>query len=253
MFRRFVRSLKTRDLESNEVLSENLDFHRMMMLGQSLALMAHDFALPVSVIKLEVERITASRDKHLDLESVEAIRKSNLQLERLIANIRVRIRGELVGPFGTNLGECFDAVVSEIDLHSRLFLLKTSRIEISPDARSVMVAMQKVEIIQVFSNVIQNAISSTAGVVSIKLESVSLRSVIISISDNGAGLSKSRFEELTSVSRRGHDANDVVDGLGLKLVCRMLERVGGSVMVDERSGSGHTLILIELPKVTATS
>jgi len=81
MFRRFIGSLKARDSESNELLSENLDFHRMMTLGQSLALMAHDFALPVSVIKLEVERITASRDKRLDLESVEAIRKSNLQLE----------------------------------------------------------------------------------------------------------------------------------------------------------------------------
>ena len=75
----------------------------------------------------------------------------------------------------------------------------------------------------------------------------STKFVTLMLTDNGSGLTRERFDDLTAIANLRGEASKVREGLGLRLVCRMVEHAGGSVTVDENPDASGTIMYVKLP------
>ncbi len=111
-----------------------------------------------------------------------------------------------------------------------------------------------VHIGQVINNLISNSLKFTASGGTIKISAKpSIGSVVISVSDTGAGIPKNKqhllFTKFTQLGNTEHGA--VGTGLGLYIVKGVVEAHGGQVSLESEEGRGTT-ITFTLPIDTAT-
>ena len=109
-------------------------------------------------------------------------------------------------------------------------------------------------LIQIFTNLISNALKfQKPGVkpkVVVRSEDVSNGRVRISLIDNGIGIAPQHRERIFNVFERLHGMDEFPGtGIGLAIVKRGVERMGGRVGVDSVLGQGSTFWL-ELPVAT---
>ncbi|MES2555746.1 MAG: PAS domain-containing sensor histidine kinase [Bacteroidota bacterium] len=94
-------------------------------------------------------------------------------------------------------------------------------------------------------NIISNAIkfSPTDGVVTITSE-ITPTSLTISVSDNGIGIPKEDLEHLFGRFFRGNNATNIQGtGLGLNIVARYVDLMGGTIAVDSEQHKGTTVTI----------
>ena len=83
--------------------------------------------------------------------------------------------------------------------------------------------------------------------IEIRLRSEDQGVSVISVWDNGTGLSAKDFERLTAFTSLSLRDRPTLSGLGLRLVRRLVERNGGSLdAVDSAIGESGTLLLLSL-------
>ena len=97
---------------------------------------------------------------------------------------------------------------------------------------------------QVVNNLISNALKFTSSGGSIKISAKpAIGSVVISVSDTGAGIPKDKqhllFTKFTQLSGAQHGS--VGTGLGLYIVKGVVEAHGGTVSLDSEEGRGTTI------------
>jgi PAS domain S-box-containing protein len=112
-----------------------------------------------------------------------------------------------------------------------------------------------VELVQVFQNLLANAIKYRAvqnGNASVKQESMD-DMWIFSIQDNGIGVPLAQQERIFKLFKRAVDDGSVEGtGLGLALVKKIVEGVGGRIWVNSEEGKGATF-KFTWPKTITTS
>ncbi len=116
----------------------------------------------------------------------------------------------------------------------------------------VAVAMDQTDLAIVLDNLLSNAITYTeAGSVGVSV-SADDDEVVITVSDTGIGIPEHDlervFERFYRVDRARSRASGGT-GLGLSLVKNAVERAGGSVSIDSRTGSG-TSVTVRLKRVS---
>ena len=128
---------------------------------------------------------------------------------------------------------------------------KTRLILTGPSAASVpmMVRAERFSIHKILRSLIAQAIDASTGgegIVRVGMR-VSLSDVVISVEDNGRGLSEAMLEKLAS---NGVLQNADVERLSLQVVRQQLEQKGATMEVMARLGVG-TRIVIEIPRLDA--
>jgi len=106
-------------------------------------------------------------------------------------------------------------------------------------------------LIQVFANLISNAFKfqkrGTKAIVVVRTEKAEEGLVRISVIDNGIGIAPQHREKIFKVFERLHGMDEFPGtGIGLAIVKRGVERMGGRVGVDSVPGHGSTF-WVELP------
>jgi PAS domain S-box-containing protein len=107
------------------------------------------------------------------------------------------------------------------------------------------VDMPEVHIIQVFQNLITNAIKYRCRGVDPVVSISAVRHAgnwLFSIKDNGIGIEPKYRELIFRVFGRLHGAEYPGTGIGLALCQRLIERHGGRIWVDSEPGSGSTFL-----------
>jgi signal transduction histidine kinase len=107
---------------------------------------------------------------------------------------------------------------------------------------------------QVLSNLIGNALKFQKPATESRVEITAARSgndsVRISVSDNGIGIAPRHLERIFNVFERLHSSEEYPGtGIGLAIVKRGMERLGGLCGVESTPGEG-SLFWIELPEAT---
>lgn len=101
---------------------------------------------------------------------------------------------------------------------------------------------------QVFSNLLGNAIKYRSKEREIRIEifeklSPRFNYALIAVKDNGVGIPADKQELIFRPFHRASNSGNNGSGVGLASVCKLLEKIGGSVCVESAPGLGATFII----------
>ena len=201
----------------------------------------------VSAVELmETDRRVLSPNGH---EALDLLRSEVAKFGRLVEDLLEISRSD-AGSADLVLSEVVLAELVRQTLPSAL----SSRIAAAPDVAGVVVCVDKRRLERVISNLVDNAQRHGGGLTLVGLEAEP-GWARISIEDAGPGLDEQErqriFERFTRGRRSGRDSTDGA-GLGLSLVARHVQLLGGSVRAEDNPGGGARFV-VRLPTVEQRS
>ncbi len=218
-----------------------------------IATLSHDFRTPLTSIfgylhLLEGPAADAARAR----QALGAIRRNATYLFTLAENLLEYGRGEagaLLNPGVLSV----DALARDIDDMFRP-LAEDKRLAfevgVERDDGSVVPLFDEVRVRQVAVNLLSNAVRYTAqGTVSARFAWRGGR-LRIEIADTGIGISPEFRERVFKPFNRGGQAGSKGAGLGLSIVRRLVEQMGGTLALDSAPGRG-TRFTIDLPPLAS--
>jgi two-component system phosphate regulon sensor histidine kinase PhoR len=213
--------------------------------------MTHELKTPISTISLACEALSdkdlANNTKNR-VRFIQTIKEENLRLGNLVENVlqsatverdSLALKIELI-----NLHDIIEKTVKNNKLQ---ITDKNGVVELNLMAGNTLIEGDKIHLINVFSNLIDNALkyASNSPKIKISTEDV-INGIIIKIKDNGIGISKDHqdkiFDKLYRVPTG--DRHDVKGfGLGLSYVKSIIEKHNGKIKVESQLLSGSTFII----------
>ena len=210
---------------------------------------SHELRTPVTAISGHANFLLRRTNPTPDQkESLEAIRSLSNRLSKLIADLLDLARADAglpIQPQEVNLVNLAE------DVHLELAAIAgNAEIEVE-GARNIFVMADPNRIKQVILNLVQNAIKagSTRVGVNVELDPASDKIVILSVEDNGPGISAEHLGKLFDRFYRVDTARDRAvggSGLGLPIVKWIVEAHGGTVNISSKVGVG-TRFEVRLP------
>lgn len=134
------------------------------------------------------------------------------------------------------------SIIMDIVLNNLDSKISESRAIIRSDVLPSIVADES-QILQLFQNLIQNAIKFTRnGVPEIEIRCEQLEfEWLFSVKDNGAGIKKEYHEKIFTIFQRLNDRDEFEGtGIGLALCKKIVEHHGGQIWVESSLGKGST-------------
>ena len=244
------------DMEFKKSLSGDIETHRMSSLGHYTGLVIHDLAEQMASLKLSLESFGGVRVKS-DVQDVQetdfaAVILVSKHMEVLLESLRAKLKNPGSPPIGQcRMGDAMDYALALLRISEGVAAANNWQAQMSYEARHLMIALPQSDLIQIVMNLGSNALRAMQGQSKIQFTvGVSSRDekfVTLMMTDNGSGLTRERFDDLTAIANLGGEGSRIREGLGLRLVCRMVEHAGGSVTVCENSGSSGTTMYVKLP------
>ncbi len=141
-----------------------------------------------------------------------------------------------------------DVVQETLILQRKRIEEKSAKIEVGPLPK---LQSFRSPLTQIFQNLIGNALKYTKEGVSPKINISAVEQKTyweFAVSDNGLGIHEDYFEKIFIIFQRLHGKSEFEGtGMGLTIVKKILESMGGSIWVESKSGKGSTFYFT-LPK-----
>lgn len=147
-----------------------------------------------------------------------------------------------------------DIVHSAVEATRQLMERKNQHLTSELEDVGIVVDADDVRLTQVLINLLHNAVKFTpdGGTISLSAAVVEER-IIITVSDNGIGISQERLGEIfgmfAQANEVGHDRQDGL-GIGLSLAKSLIELHGGTLTAESAGIGQGSSFRIELPKAT---
>jgi signal transduction histidine kinase len=236
VFNALLERLGKYQSELSQWVSYQTEESRYRALGEISALVVHDLSSPLHVIQFCTEEIKKDPGKIEDGRYLEQLSLNGKKSLELVDSLKAYLRGSRETNPQTNFNEALEHVTKLLATQFLKSGLPPVKFELDEKLSQIVIQMTKADFIHVLLNLIKNSYENFAEhgistpMIAIKVVREAQDSVVISLRDNGSGLSPERFEELTGwgVSRRDSGNRE---GLGLRLVRRLLERSGGKLEV----------------------
>ncbi|MXV50575.1 PAS domain-containing protein [Pedobacter sp. HMF7647] len=238
-------------LKNNIFYAEKINARK----NSTLEILAHDLKGPIGVVNMMASSIQReaeiSGNKNI-LDAVKVIQdlcNRNIQLIRelisqeFLESREVELRKERVDLVWA-INDVIDNYKKSADIISKQFKLNSS-------AKKIFVKIDTLKLIQVFNNLISNAMKFTAANGMIEVDVQDQRSSVqITISDNGIGIPEELhpylFDKFTRARRPGLQGEESV-GLGMSIIKTIVELHGGDIWFDSKENEGSTFY-IKIPK-----
>ena len=209
---------------------------------QVLGIVAHDLRNPLGTIITAAGLLRRSSEERRRLEPADAIDRAANRMNRLIQDLLdvTRMEGGILAmePAAVEtrqvIGDCVDA-------HRELATSASLELRVDLEAELPDVWADRDRLLQVFENLIGNAVKFTGPTGSIVVGAQSQgREVHFWVGDSGPGIADEdvphlfdRFWQADNTGRRG-------TGLGLPIVKGIVEAHGGRIWVESTKGHGST-------------
>jgi signal transduction histidine kinase len=217
-----------------------------------ISLISHDLKTPIAKIQAIVDRLLTSQQSDSTLTpDLKTLRNSSNELHKYIQSIlkllRVESRDFKIQKEVVDVNELLESAIEKLN---PLAFEKNVTIDVQLEPM-FSVEFDSTLMLEVFTNVIENAIKYTPSGGQIKVESVELDDeILISIEDNGEGISAEDLETVFRKFVRGknQELKSKGTGLGLYLVKYFTELHGGKVTLTSQVNKG-TKVTLTLPTV----
>ena len=235
--------------------------HANRLKSEFVATVSHELRAPLSVIVGYTDLLlddTCAAEADEQREMLQRIREQSMQLNDLIQAMLDLNRLETqrlpltISPF--TLGDLIGTVRSTVSPQWR-----RDGVALDWDVRdaSAVLRSDRAKVAMILRNLIHNALKYTeVGCVTIVAElSPSDRRVVFTVADTGPGIAAEDQALIFEMFRQGRNspARGGGVGLGLHIVKRFAEVLGGQVSVDSQPGSGARFVVslpIEAPHAT---
>ncbi|MDI7252350.1 MAG: ATP-binding protein, partial [Actinomycetota bacterium] len=212
-------------------------------------LASHEIRHPLTLIMGFSEVLRDYRDRLDGAESREIIEKLGKAADRLrrsvvnMMEISSLESGKLpVDLEEVNVGQLLEGLVEELQARNSDHVLE---VDIAEEARSVLADRDKLEIVlfNLMDNAVKYSPSGTRVEVFARKEG---REVLLGVRDQGPGISEESLNLIFEPFRKGEGVERGTIkgmGLGLYLVRRLVEALGGRIEVHSERGRGSTFIV----------
>ena len=249
-----VVEARTRELRASTVASETANLAKT----EFVTAVTHELRTPLSSMLGYAQLLQEELKEKLEprqLEFFDSLRLSGERLLSLVNNLLDLAKIE-AGRIELNLRAVrVQKVVEEV--RGQLFPLvrqKDLYLVVRHDIENAEVIADEARLRHVLTNLVSNAVKFTeTGGITITVAAGTLGdepAIAISVSDTGAGISPSfmphLFERFAREERPG-DSTPPGSGLGLTIARELVSRMGGSVEVESRVGSGSVFTVL-LPR-----
>lgn len=202
--------------------------------------LSHDLRSPLVSIEGFVRKLAK---KHIDMDDEKAAHCIN----RIRANVRMmndfvtvlldtsRISTGKLDIIPTNLKEVVKDVMGQFETRAAE---QGAKLTTAGDFDTV--ECDRVRIIQVFSNLVGNALSHCNGVENLEIE-IGARNGVFWVRDNGPGISPEFKEKLFEPFSQANKNEDQHFGMGMNIVSKILQKHGGDIWVESDPGKGTCL------------
>ena len=216
-----------------------------------VANLSHDLRNPLA-IALGFSEMAADDDLSLDERerALSGLRRSLCEMSQLVENVldgsadQAGASAPALEPLELT-GLCEDAVAATRILLRHRPIELTGRIE-----SGIVVLADRQRLVRVLGNLLGNACKYTAAG-EIRLQTVSCgRYAVIRVQDTGAGIAADAVPFIFDRFRRAHEGGPAGVGLGLAIVHRFVEHMGGTLDVETELGVGSTFT-VTLPLAAA--
>lgn len=235
-----VSKIKEKQQWNEQVVASN---NELEMLTFTLS---HDLKNPLSILKMGLQFLQNNKD----VLNTVALQKwySNLiasteSIEDIINNVvsLSQHKGSTLSkepiPMAYNLQQIFN---------DSTLLDKNKSCEVEY-GKLLPIWAEKSALYQIFSNLISNSIkySTNSSTATLYIHSYFEEGqVCYLIQDNGIGIPKENLSQIFEIFKRGSNVKDIEGtGVGLSLVKRIMERLGGSVKIESEVNKGTTVYL----------
>ncbi len=208
--------------------------------------MTHELKTPISTISLACEAMIDSKDKKVDYVNIidEENKRLGSQVERVLNIARTEKETYKLDTYPVNI---HDIIHESVNIFKFKVEKKDGKIIEKLNANSPIIKGNKDHLINVFNNLIDNAYKYSDEKPIIIIESSNNSSSLeISIKDNGIGIKKSNIDKVFDKFYRepqGNIHNVKGFGLGLSYVKNIVNKLGASILVKTKYGSGSTFTL----------
>jgi len=212
--------------------------------------LAHDLRAPLRGIQGFLQIVLEDHGKHLDADGIALMQRvigAAERMDRMIVELTtfIRLSHEPLA-------------VEPMDVEKLIRDIIRQRTELQPPQAEITLAVPLPEVMgneaslnQCFTNLLDNAVKFVAPGVKPKVHICSERKdgmVRLWFSDNGIGIDADARQQLFKVFQRGHGAHYPGTGIGLAIVRKATDRMGGEVGVESEVGKGSRFWL-QLPGV----
>lgn len=206
---------------------------------------AHEINNPLTPMKLTIQQLQRTKDLNTS-EFDSNFKKSTAMLIEQIDNL-----SRIAGTF-SNFARMPEANFIRMDLAGRLYSVvqlfannnEHVQLNYNGKADSVFVHADPEQMVQVFNNLLKNAIQSIPqnrdGIIKVSLKQESGK-VLIEISDNGTGIESTMQEKLFTPN---FTTKSTGMGLGLAITKNIIELTGGTISFRTKPDKGTTFVLV---------
>ena len=207
----------------------------------------HEMRTPLTAISayLEVLDAGAAEDPHVRTSAIWTMRGETKRLRALVERVMALARLE-----GSDRGETelVDVVESVRDAIDHVTLVGGGDVFLTATGEDAIVCADPWELQEAVGNLVDNALKYGAGTpVEVSVDRADT-SVIVRVSDGGAGVAEVDRERIFTHFFRGDGATGTSgSGLGLAIVARAAARLGGAVELEHAGPPQRTTFRLTLP------
>ncbi|MFC5703256.1 sensor histidine kinase [Cohnella faecalis] len=220
---------------------------------QFIADASHELRSPLSVVQGQTQLLLRHPDHTIEEESVpiSAILKETKRMSNMVSGLLLLARGDSHEEVIICKPVRVDGIIKEIAQNMEPIMdYKQLRLQLHVEGTEFLINGAEDRLIQLFMILMDNAIKFTPEHGQIDLECVRQgKSVVVTVKDNGAGISERDLPLVFDRFYKGDSARDRGDhgaGLGLSIARWIVDQHQGSVHISSEVGHG-TSVTIRFP------
>ena len=239
-------------LKQEKEKAENLAKLKSEFLNQ----VSHELRTPLAVIIGYIECITDGlygeiETKHQEILQVVAKQSTHLKnmIDQILIYSRLEAGKQPIRVEDLNLTK----VLSDLkDTFEFLCRQKGLDLQWEIHRESILVRSDATRLKEVISNLLQNAVKYTdKGSITVRTAKLPSNAIMVEVEDSGMGISETHlatiFEPFMQVHKTSTENSRGGIGLGLSIVKKHLEQIGGTISVKSELGKGSTFRIV-LPR-----
>lgn len=214
------------------------------MRDEVLRIVAHDLRAPLQVISLSARTLLMrlQKERPTDVKSLETIQRAVARANRLIQDLLDVARMQAGRISVERRPEALAPLLREvIELHHALAEAKSLQLTVSVPEGSPFLLADRDRLLQIFSNLLGNALKFTpeGGRIALRAEQAG-DMMRFAVSDTGPGIPAENLPHLFDPFWQVREAKKEGAGLGLAIVKGLVEAHGGQIWVESKPGVGST-------------